>query len=95
MKARTASVIEKISDTIIYIIYLPFAIVGNTFGLVYWGCVEIKNWVEYFYFVIGHKLFLLCDEKDVIKNKEYYKKFTAKALNQYLKNKEDEKIQNS
>lgn len=93
MKVKTANVIEVFFKTLLYIIYVPIALIGIVFGFINKMFITIKEWIDYFSFCVGHKLFLLCDEKDVVKNKDYFKRFTAKTLYEYLKSEEYKRYQ--
>jgi hypothetical protein len=93
MKPRTASIIEKICKVVIFLIYLPFAIVGTIIWCFYAPFEAIHKWIDNLVFTIGHKLFLHCDGKEIIKNESYFRIFTAGAFYQWLKNNKN-KIEN-
>ena len=93
MKTKKAALIEKIIIRVIILISIPFLLIGMFFDAL--SC--IFEWLaeqrDNLMFNIGHKLFLKCDEKEIVKNKDLYERLTAGSFNQYLE-KENKNKQN-
>lgn len=85
MKAKNAAIIQSILEWIIVLIYLPFAIVSFLVSYIELSFRWLLEQRDYLISKIGHTLFLKCDEKDIVKNKSYYVRFTAKTLYEFLK----------
>ena len=72
MKTKKAYIIERILCYLIHILFLPITLV---YILFYYStellsyCLDIRDKLNN---SMSHKLFLLCDERDVIKNKYVY-----------------------
>ena len=86
MKTKKAYIIERILCYLINILFLPITLV---YILFYYStellsyCLDIRDKLNN---SMSHKLFLLCDERDVVKNKYVYDRFTVRAFYQWLKN---------
>lgn len=84
MKTKKIYLIERIICILINVMFLPIAIIAALLHTLLCGfdfCLKQRNTFLTF---ISHKLFLCCDEKDVVKNQTIYEHMTVKALYQFL-----------
>lgn len=87
MNYKVLYIIERILLWIITIIFLPIILISILSCFIYKifnYLVSLRNMLINF---ISHKLFLCCDNKDIIKDEFYYDQMTMKAFYQYIKEK--------
>lgn len=85
MKTKKVFIIEEILCILINLIFLPLTLLYIIFYYINQALESILDLRDYCINYMSHKLFLHCDEKDVVKNKTIYNKMSTKALYQFLK----------
>lgn len=85
METKKVYLIERIIYILIIVMFLPIAIIAALLHMLLRGFDFCLKQRDTFMTFISHKLFLCCDEKDVIENQTIYEHMTVKALYQFLK----------
>ena len=85
MKTKKAFIFERILCYGVIILFTPIALLY----ILFYYLTELFTFIidkrDEFILSVSHKLFLHCDERDIVKNENIYNKMSVKALYEYLK----------
>lgn len=85
MKARKAFIIERILCYGVNIVFIPITLLYILFYYLTKLFTFIMDKMDEIILSVSHKLFLLCDERDIVKNEYIYNRMSVKALYEFLK----------
>ena len=85
MNVRKAFVAQLVLNYIVMILFIPFGVGYILFRLLFRMFETLMDCRDYLYHYIGHKMFLLTKEKEIVKNPDYYDVMTAEDLYDFLK----------